>query len=233
MATFAAHITKGLFSARPSAGSVPAGSLYAATDTNVVYQSDGSSTWSTYFVAGSVASDPIWDTKGDLAVATGADAASKLVVGSNGQVLTADSTQTTGVKWAAAGGGGGGELVHAQLTSDTTTTSVGTDVDLVAFSSVTYAAVPYYCEVAIPLLRHSVTGASIYVRLTDNAGTGISAYAQADAQTAGNGWAWFVRLRFTPSAGAAVLKLRWQTSAATATVKATGLAPAEFRIIAA
>lgn len=50
--------------------------------------------------SGSVATDTIWDTKGDLAVATGADAASKVAVGSNGQVLTADSTQTTGLKWA-------------------------------------------------------------------------------------------------------------------------------------
>jgi hypothetical protein len=57
---------------------------------------------------GSVAADAIWDTKGDLAVATGADAASKLPAGPDGQVLTTDSTQTTGLKWAAATGGGGG-----------------------------------------------------------------------------------------------------------------------------
>jgi concanavalin A-like lectin/glucanase superfamily protein len=55
---------------------------------------------------GAVATDPIWDTKGDLAAATGADAAVKVPVGSNGQVLTADSTQTAGVKWAAVPGGG-------------------------------------------------------------------------------------------------------------------------------
>jgi len=61
--------------------------------------------WATPAV-GSVAADTLWDSKGDLAVATGADTAAKLAVGSNGQVLTADSSQATGIKWAAAGGGG-------------------------------------------------------------------------------------------------------------------------------
>jgi hypothetical protein len=75
-----------------------------------------------------MATDAIWDTKGDLAIATGADAASKLAVGANTFVLTADSTQTTGVKWAAAGGGGGAltqicdlTLSGAQATFDTNT----------------------------------------------------------------------------------------------------------------
>ena len=39
-------------------------------------------------------------TKGDLIVATGPGAVTRRPVGSNGQVLTADSTQTDGVKWA-------------------------------------------------------------------------------------------------------------------------------------
>lgn len=42
----------------------------------------------------------IFTTKGDLAAATGADAAARLAVGSNGQVLQADSAQSTGLKWA-------------------------------------------------------------------------------------------------------------------------------------
>ena len=43
----------------------------------------------------------IVDAKGDLIVATAADSVSRLAVGSNDQVLTADSAQATGLKWAA------------------------------------------------------------------------------------------------------------------------------------
>mgnify|MGYP000986724213 CR=1 FL=1 len=49
--------------------------------------------------SGSVATDTIWDAKGDLAVGTGADAAQKLTVGSDGKTIVADSTQTTGLAW--------------------------------------------------------------------------------------------------------------------------------------
>lgn len=46
------------------------------------------------------------DAKGDLIVGTGADTFSRLAVGgTNGHVLTVDSAESTGVKWAAAGGG--------------------------------------------------------------------------------------------------------------------------------
>ena len=41
------------------------------------------------------------DAKGDLVVGTGADAFSRLAVGTNTYVLTADSAETTGLKWAA------------------------------------------------------------------------------------------------------------------------------------
>jgi hypothetical protein len=49
-----------------------------------------------------IAVDPltILDAKGDLISATAADTPARLAVGSNGQVLTADSTASTGLKWA-------------------------------------------------------------------------------------------------------------------------------------
>ena len=42
----------------------------------------------------------IVDAKGDLIAATAADTPARLAVGTNGQILTADSTAATGLKWA-------------------------------------------------------------------------------------------------------------------------------------
>ena len=71
------------------------------------------------------------DAKGDLIVGTGADTFSRLAVGTNNYVLTADSAEATGLKWAAAAGGGGKvlQVVSASTTTKTTITSTSyTDV---------------------------------------------------------------------------------------------------------
>lgn len=44
-------------------------------------------------------------TKGDILAATAASTVARLGVGDNGHVLTADSTQATGMKWSAANAG--------------------------------------------------------------------------------------------------------------------------------
>ena len=48
----------------------------------------------------------IMDAKGDLIGATAADTPARLAVGTNGQVLTADSTAGTGLAWATPTAGG-------------------------------------------------------------------------------------------------------------------------------
>jgi len=47
-----------------------------------------------------LATDTLWDTKGDIVAATGSNAASKIPVGSNGKVLVADSNSSNGLIYA-------------------------------------------------------------------------------------------------------------------------------------
>ena len=64
----------------------------------------------------------IVDAKGDIIAATASDTVSRLAVGANDTVLTADSAQATGLKWAAPASGG--------MTLISTTTMSGTSVTL-------------------------------------------------------------------------------------------------------
>jgi hypothetical protein len=52
----------------------------------------------------------IYDAKGDLLAASANDIPARLAVGTDGQVLTADSTQALGLRWAASAAGGGATL---------------------------------------------------------------------------------------------------------------------------
>ena len=58
------------------------------------------------------------DAKGDLIVGTGADTFSRLAVGTNGQVLTADSSEATGLKFATPASGS--TFVGASASNSTT-----------------------------------------------------------------------------------------------------------------
>lgn len=81
----------------------------------------------TSYVAGVL--PPAFTAKGDLLVGTGAGTGTTLGVGIDGYVLTADSGQSSGLRWATAGGGGGSggdmlqQLVNSEVAlTDTTST---------------------------------------------------------------------------------------------------------------
>jgi hypothetical protein len=65
----------------------------------------------------------IVDAKGDIIAATAADTVSRLAVGANDTVLTADSTQATGIKWATVASGGMTLLDTVTLSGATTTSN--------------------------------------------------------------------------------------------------------------
>ena len=76
--------------------------------------------------SGSVASDPIWDAAGDLAVGTGANTAAKLTIGSSGTVLQSNGTTAA---WAAKPGN-----LWTMNKSSSQTLTAGTDT-LITFDT--------------------------------------------------------------------------------------------------
>jgi hypothetical protein len=106
--TFIGHfLGPDVHASRPSAAGLPDGTMYVCTTHNKIERVI-SGAWVDYTSLGGVgvAADTIFDAKGDLIAATGADAGARLAVGTNGQVLQADSTQTTGIKWTTIAAGG-------------------------------------------------------------------------------------------------------------------------------
>jgi len=100
------------------------GQVALTKDTNTIWKYTGSA-WTNIDTSGSA---PL-TTKGDI---YGYDTApARIPVGTNGQVLTADSTQALGVKWAAAGAGFVGCRAYA---SNDQTVANSTDV-IIAFNS--------------------------------------------------------------------------------------------------
>jgi len=90
-----------------------------------------------YDLANAAIAKSIVDAKGDLIAATAADTVSRLAVGTNGQVLTADSTAATGLKWAAVASGGKVlQVVEGRVTTTSSTTST-TLVDVGLSASIT------------------------------------------------------------------------------------------------
>ena len=78
----------------------------------------------TAFDLANVISPTLFDAKGDILVATSADTAGKLTVGTNGQVLKANSATATGLEWAADNTYSAPTLGSTSIASGATVTNV-------------------------------------------------------------------------------------------------------------
>jgi hypothetical protein len=78
-----------------------------------------------YDLANAAIAKSIVDAKGDIIAATAADTVSRLAVGANNTVLTADSSTATGLKWATPSASGGGFVkITAQSFSSSSAVNV-------------------------------------------------------------------------------------------------------------
>ena len=111
----------------------------------------------------------IVDAKGDLIGATAADTPARLAVGTNGQVLTADSTAATGLAWATAASGGMTLLSTTALSGSSTSISSisGSYKELVIWIKDPYAS----SASNIGLSANSGTAMASFLDLGGRAGT--------------------------------------------------------------
>jgi hypothetical protein len=83
-----------------------AGEMGFETDTGKLKIGTGSTAWTSLAYTTDVSvPKSTFTTKGDILATSGASTPTRLAVGSNNQVLTADSSTATGVKWATPSGG--------------------------------------------------------------------------------------------------------------------------------
>ena len=114
------------------------------------------------------------DAKGDLVAGTGADTFAKLTVGANGTILTADSTEATGLKWAAAAGGGLTTGYVNTVTYETTTSTSYTNLTTttaVTVTTGTKALVLFGADIepsSAGYMSFAVSGASSVAESNDN-----------------------------------------------------------------
>jgi len=108
----------------------------------------------------------IVDAKGDLIAATAADTPARLAVGTDGQILVADSTASTGLKWAASGNFIGCRVTK---TGSNQTISNNTATNL-TFNAETYDTNGFHSTTVNPQTIIIPAGLAGYYRITGQVG---------------------------------------------------------------
>jgi len=120
-------VTVGILSGTTSnLGAVQLSDSTSSTSTTLAATANAVKT--TFDLANGAIAKSIVDAKGDLVAATAADTVSRLAVGANGTVLTADSSEATGLKWAASGSTSGPAFKAYKSANQTITAATFTKV---------------------------------------------------------------------------------------------------------
>jgi len=227
-----------------SGGATPVISIAASTTAVVgaVQLSDSTSTTSSvlaatptavksaYDLAAAAVPKSIVDVKGDLIAATAADTVARLAVGANTYVLTADSVEATGLKWAAPATGtvtsvtgtspiaSSGGATPAISIADATTAVKGAVqlTDSISSTSITTAATPNSVKSA-----YDLAGAAVPKSIVDVKGDLIAATAADTVARLAVGTNTYV----LTADSAEATGLKWAAPATGTVTSVTGTAP--------
>lgn len=126
----------------------------------------------------------------------------------------------------------GTELGYVTVNADTTTAnSIDPGDTLVTFTAATFEQTKYYLEINLPMLSHTVSSELVSLRLQET-GTNVGNPVATHSDPTPGKFKGFssVKIPFTPSAGSHTYSVTWWTASGTATINATGYAPAVLRI---
>jgi hypothetical protein len=116
--------------------------------------------------------DNLLTTKGDIIAATGASTPARLGVGTNGQVLKADSTASTGLAWGAASAAKSFSLIST--------------TNLTGATSITISGLSGYDQFQIIVFDAGSVNATSNLSIQLNGDTGASQYRRAGSLWSGN-----------------------------------------------